>query len=176
MRITLTSRGAVTTKEGKFKPYKEMDIEFLDLDGDRPKKKHLVSFNFKGFAKLAEAGIGSSWDVSTKPAKDPQYVDWIDATPITVEARVEASKGSPANVGAEPPGNARTAAPYKSTYETPEERAKKQVYIVRQSAINAAIALVDKNVSVSTVLDIARQFETYVFNGNVSGGSIPTVE
>jgi hypothetical protein len=172
MRIQLTSRGAVTTKEGKFKPYKEMDIEFLDLDGDRPKKKHLVSFNFKDFDKIAEAGIGSSWEITTKPAKDPQYVDWVDATPITAEARVEASK---ATAG---PGEFRPSAPYKSTYETPEERAKKQVYIVRQSSINASIeflkAVKPSGFATDNVLHVAKVFEAYVFGHDQA--QIPTVE
>lgn len=53
----------------------------------------------------------------------------------------------------------------KSTYETPEERAKKQVYIVRQSSITAAIAYLkgQDSASVDDVLDLAKQFEQYVF-------------
>ncbi len=178
MRIQLTSRGGITTKEGKFKPYQEMDIEFIDLDGDRPKKKHLVSFNFKGFSKLAEAGIGSSWDVSTKTAKDPQYVDWIDAMPLAVETVVAPSKAV-SNGSSE-----RATAPFKSTYETPEERARRQVYIVRQSAINAAVAfLKDTPASaagfhVTDVLNVAKQFEDYVFGKSAQEATqvIPTVE
>ncbi len=186
MRIQLTSKSGVTTKEGKFgKTFQEIDIEFLDLDGDRPKKKHLVSFNFKDFSKIVEAGIGSSWQITTKPAKDPQYVDWVDATPLaagegsTAPASTARAIGSTTNAN----GGAGVSTPaYKSTYETPEERAKKQVYIVRQSAINAAIAYLSADCQgktmpdVNVVTDIARKFEAYVFNGNVSGGSIPTVE
>lgn len=59
----------------------------------------------------------------------------------------------------------------KSTYETPEERAKKQVYIVRQSSIANALELVTNNPEfykkskdqVKDVLEIAKQFEGYVF-------------
>jgi hypothetical protein len=38
--------------------------------------------------------------------------------------------------------NKATPSP-KSTYETPEERAKKQVYIVKQSSLSNAIALLN---------------------------------
>ena len=51
----------------------------------------------------------------------------------------------------------------KSTYATSEERAKTQIYIVRQSSISNAIALSPK-ASVETILALAKQFEAYVFN------------
>ena len=56
----------------------------------------------------------------------------------------------------------------KSTYETPEERAKKQVYIVRQSSIANAIAFfhTEKNVTTTKVLEVAKQFEDYVFGND----------
>jgi hypothetical protein len=173
MRIQLTSRGGITTKEGKFKPYKEMDIEFLDLDGDRPKKKHLVSFNFKDFDKIAEAAIGSSWEIATKPAKDPQYVDWLTATPISLESNLAPSKAvsNGSSVSAATPA-------YKSTYETPEERARKQVYIVRQSSITAALAYLAQtkvtDPSYLDVISVAQRFEAYVFGQEQA--QIPTVE
>ena len=50
---------------------------------------------------------------------------------------------------------------------TPEERAKKQVYIVRQSSISSAIAYATGVKAVKTVdelLGIAKMFESYVFN------------
>jgi hypothetical protein len=49
------------------------------------------------------------------------------------------------------------------------------VYIVRQSSINAAIAFFDGNEhSVSAILDVAKQFEAYVFGQEQA--QIPTVE
>jgi hypothetical protein len=50
----------------------------------------------------------------------------------------------------------------KSTYETPEERAKKQVYIVRQSSIANAVALLPKS-DVAKILETAKTFEDFVF-------------
>lgn len=61
----------------------------------------------------------------------------------------------------------------KSTYETPEERAKKQVYIVRQSSLSAAINLLaangGKKNSVEEVIQTAKQFESYVFDTGSNG-------
>lgn len=55
----------------------------------------------------------------------------------------------------------------KSTYETPEERATKQIYIVRQSSISNAIALLaigaKNEQSSDEALKIAKQFEEFVF-------------
>ena len=59
------------------------------------------------------------------------------------------------------------AAPVRSTYETPEERAKKQVYIVKQSSINAAIQLLSVGAkqppSTELVLTEAQKFVDFVF-------------
>ena len=57
-----------------------------------------------------------------------------------------------------------------STYETPEERAKKQVVIVRQSCIGYAIAAVDKfkreaPINEADILELAEQFEKFVNKG-----------
>ena len=51
----------------------------------------------------------------------------------------------------------------RSTYETPEERAQKQIYIVRQSSLTNAIALLGTKAKVDAVISVARQFEQYVF-------------
>jgi hypothetical protein len=71
------------------------------------------------------------------------------------------------------PATGKTAAYQapKSTYATPEERAQTQVYIVRQSAINAAVALTAANAThfkkekaPADIIEIAKHFENYVFN------------
>lgn len=55
-----------------------------------------------------------------------------------------------------------------SNYETPEERAKRQVFIIRQSSISSAIEYFKAKdpkgteKSVSDVLEVARDFEEYV--------------
>lgn len=55
----------------------------------------------------------------------------------------------------------------RSTYETPEERAARQIMIVRQSSVSSAIMALktDKiQLNANEVVDLARQFEQYVLN------------
>lgn len=64
--------------------------------------------------------------------------------------------------------SSRGSATPKSTYETPEERAKKQVVIVRQGVLNAAIASfsgqeVEQGVDAPLIIERARAFEKYVY-------------
>lgn len=63
----------------------------------------------------------------------------------------------------------------RSNYETPEERAQKQVYIIRQSAINAAIALAGvtkKTTNIKDILSTAKEFEAHVFGIEFDDGSM----
>ena len=58
-----------------------------------------------------------------------------------------------------------------SNYETPAERAIKQVYIVKQSSISNAIAFcaaTNADPTIQGVLDIAQQFVDYVFAAPVA--------
>ena len=56
----------------------------------------------------------------------------------------------------------------RSNYETPEERAQRQVYIIRQSSISSAVALaaVMKFKSVEEVLALAKDFEGFVMGNS----------
>lgn len=55
----------------------------------------------------------------------------------------------------------------KSTYETPEERANRQVLIVRQSSVSSAVALLASNGgkknTAAEAIAVAKEFEAYVF-------------
>lgn len=69
-----------------------------------------------------------------------------------------------------------TASP-KSSYPTDEERAKTQVYIVRQSNITAAINTLSvgaKFVKPDDVMALAKRYEDYVF-GNSNDSVAPAV-
>ena len=54
----------------------------------------------------------------------------------------------------------------KNTYETPEERAKKQIYIVRQSSVSSAVEFLattkGKTFTIDEVIDVAKKIESYV--------------
>lgn len=68
----------------------------------------------------------------------------------------------------------------KSTYQTAEERAQTQVYIVRQSTIAHAISYFSlpgsKDVGVNDIIQVAKQFEAHVFGTQFDDGSIINME
>ena len=56
-----------------------------------------------------------------------------------------------------------------SNYETAEERARRQVYIIRQSSLGTAVELLGSGASVADVINTAKQFEAYVFSKEAEG-------
>ena len=54
------------------------------------------------------------------------------------------------------------AVPSKPTYETPDERAQRQVYIIRQSSIASAVAMHGPKANVNDVLKTATLFVDFV--------------
>jgi hypothetical protein len=118
--------------------------------------KNVMSFVFKDvFTTLSEAKQGDVFEV-TAQKNNKGYWDWTE-----VKAGGKNTAGSAEAAG--PRG------PVRSTYETPEERAKRQVYIVRQSSVTAAIALAELNkvkapLTEADVITSAKKFEEYVFD------------
>ena len=84
------------------------------------------------------------------------------------------AKASPAK-GTVPPSPAP-----KSNYETSEERAQRQVYIIRQSSLSNAVAALavaaKKAPSANEVIQLAKQFEAYVFDTEFDDGTIMTLK
>lgn len=119
--------------------------------------KPIVSYNHKNvFEVISKAREGEFYDVTTEK-NDKGYWDWTNATSST---GVKSGTSQDSTNGA-------VGKTVRSTYETPDERAAKQVYIVRQSSISNAIEFhgIHKNkVSVSNIIETAREFEAYVFS------------
>ena len=130
--------------------YSKAVIEYNTSEG-KSEKKNVMSFTNKElYATLSAAKQGEVYDVQLGK-NDKGYWEFTSATKATSTA------------GAKP--TAATASP-KSTYETPEERAIRQLYIIRQSNINAAISLLSvgsKGLKVNEVLEVAKTLENYVF-------------
>lgn len=111
---------------------------------------------------LLNANSGEVYEVTTVK-NDRGYIDWT--------AAVKGGAATPAATYApnspKPASSVTTTAAPKSNYETPEERAKKQVYIVRQSSISSAIDLLSVGSKsapdVDKVLETASRFEAFVF-------------
>lgn len=119
-------------------------------------EKKLMSFTnptvFKHFEKAAK---GDQIDVTSVKNDKTGYWDW---TAI-------GSGDAPAATTSQ-----ATATPARATgnYETKEERAAKQKYIVKQSSISAAVALLTVGAktppAADDVISLADKFVEYVFN------------
>lgn len=145
--------------------YQVANIMYKTGDG-KPDNKKIVSFDAHSkdvFKTLVAAQPGDIFDVVSE--KIEGYWKWTAAT----------SAGK--NVGgAAASGGGRATTSPRSTYETPEERAARQVYIVRQSSISNAVELLKdpkKPASVDDVIDVARQFEAYVFGTEAPAKEMP---
>jgi len=150
MQVTILS---VTVEHvpGKNGGYKKAEVAYKDEQGKVAGKKIMSFVNPVVFNAISEAQSGEVFTIESE--KDGNgYWQWTKAT-----------KGATSQVVAKASGNPSP----KSNYETPEERAKKQVYIVRQSSVASAIQLLSSNGGKKNtpeeVIQIASQFEKYVF-------------
>ena len=162
MLIQVISVGDIATKPGKKVPYSVFQLDYLT--NGRAAKKQIMSFT-PVYKTLLASREGEEFEITTE--SNGEFTNWVTAE----------SKGVPVKAPKEGPATSETttakgATAFKSTYETPEERAKKQVYIVRQSCLAQAVAYyaaagkdTAAGTSVEDVLDVAKQFEEYVFNG-----------
>ena len=137
--------------------YQAASVIYKGQDGKVDNKK-LVSFaNKEVFKTFSQAQPGDMFEVGLE--KDTNgYWQWVSAT--------ASGKNTGTTSGAT--GLGRTSSSPRSTYETPEERAARQVYIVRQSSISAAIEVAKHNnpkgvFTPHEVIDIAKEFEAFVF-------------
>lgn len=142
--------------------YKMAEVTFKDLAKGQTSSKKLMSFsNPVVYKTLVDAKKGEVYTIEMQK-NEKGFWDWVAAA--TANGVNTAGGGSPEAV-TKATGSTSFASP-KSTYETPEERAKKQVYIVRQSSISAAIDTLKtdkKSPSVTEVLAVAQQYEAFVF-------------
>lgn len=127
----------------------------------KPDAKKIVSFDKDSktaYTILTAAQPGDFFDV--KSEKVGQFWKWTDA------ATAGKNVGAGSAVASTGTASKSFAAP-RSNYETPEERAKRQVYIVRQSSISSAVELLKdpkKTPAADEVIAIAKEFEAYVFD------------
>lgn len=157
--------------KGKFK---EASITHKTDDG-KVDNRRLVNFGEEKevFKILTVSKRGDRFQITPQKIlneKDgKEYWRWVKADPFVAATE---STGQVVPVSGKP-------AP-RSTYETTEERAARQVYIVRQSSITAAINFlvaqnggdVKKKFSAEEVLNLASTFETHVFKKD----ELPIVE
>ena len=165
--IDVSAPYKITTAKGG---YNVIEVAFKQ-DGKVAGKKILDFVDKAMFAQVGKMKAGEVYNVEIeKDAKD--YWQWKGVTGGTATVSGEAVTGSVASTAATPGSPATSGRPSGrvtgSNYETPEERARKQVLIVRQSSLTAALTLLLHNnpkapVSQDQVTEFANVFVDYVF-------------
>lgn len=142
------------TDENKGK-YNQLNVGYLDINSGQEHTYKLMSFvNKDAYTLLKSAKADDEFNVTCNK-NDKGYWTWEDVSVLGSQVKTVKANTTP-----------------RSTYETPEERAKKQLYIVRQSSITNAVAMLqaagDKKTPINpdTVIHVAKQFEAYVFGLN----------
>ncbi len=152
-----------STKTGK--SYQQADVAYKNLTFQgKVEGKKLMSFGAQepAFKALANAQAGSTFEI-TVVKNAAGYNDWVAATSSN---GVVESAGAAQGQSQQTYSPKAATIPVKSSYETPEERAKKQIFIIRQSNLSSAINLLSigskSPPKVDEVLEVAKQFEGYV--------------
>ncbi len=131
--------------------------------------KKVMSFGATAmsFKVLTTAQSGESFEVEiVKNAAG--YLDWVAMLPAGAAVATPVPASTQGSINKAPSGATAT----RSTYETPEERAAKQVYIVKQSSLSAAIntlSLGAKKLEPAAVMVLAQTYTDFVF-GKASPG------
>jgi hypothetical protein len=136
------------------KAWQEVNVEYIGKTG--PGKRTIRSFEGDVYTAVQALKEGDGADVTV--VKEGKYWNWKGI----------AKTGNGAANGTGATAQLPLAAAKKGDWETKEERADRQHYIVRQSSIANAIAtLSEADRDVNEVLRIAAAYEEWVFTGNL---------
>lgn len=130
--------------------------------------KKIMSFGATSasFKTLTTAQSGESYEVSIVK-NDKGYNDWVSMTKAGAEAPAAASQAGLSTAKPSTPVG-------KSSYETTEERAQRQVFIIKQSSLSAAVSTLSvgaKAVKPDDVLTLAERYVDYVLGNKPKGAS-----
>lgn len=137
--------------------YQQLTVDYKNLSSGKVESKKLMSFaSPDAFNALVDAKQGATYAVVAEKNEKSGYWDWVAV-----------SQNAP-SLNQDTPTKVSTSTPVRSTYETPEERAKKQVYIVKQSSLANAITLLSTGAKTppkeDEVLVVAQKFTDWVFS------------
>ena len=162
MQIQVITTAVETKPTQNGKSYQQLEVVYKNLTFQgKVESKKLMSFGAAAstFKVLSQAQAGNVFEVTTVK-NDKGYIDWTAAAQTTGEVAPAAAAATT--------GYASKATPApKSNYETPEERAQRQILIVRQSSVSSAVALLSTGAKttpkVADVIAAAKELESYVF-------------
>jgi hypothetical protein len=171
--IEILSLSRETKPTAKGGSYVQLDVAFKNLTSGKVEGKKVMSFvkPEKVFKTLNEAVAGNQFTITSEKKEGDQYWQWTDAVAIAPGA--SPSKGVDVV-------RATTVAP-RSTYETHEERAAKQVAIAKQSSLDRAVQLLAIGAksppSVQSVIDTAQKFTDWVLSSpSVPDSGVPLLD
>lgn len=159
-----TARGGYNTIEVAFKNQKSGKVE----------GKKLVDFNNQTvFAAVKELKTGQVVKVVSEKGENDKFWNWtsIGGSGSDSESTDEGAGKSTAqsddaaqraDAGRNRSGTGRVTG---SNYETPEERARRQVYIVRQSSLTAASGILGAGAELEAVIEMAEKIEKWALRG-----------
>jgi len=143
-----------TTKPTKNGSYVQLDVAYKKLADGKIEGKKIMSFaNKDAYAVLSKATNGNQFTITSE--KEGEFWQWV---------KVEALSGASNTTESSAPSKGFVSP--KSTYETPEERAKRQVLIVRQSSLSAAVGTLKtdkKELDPQAVMELAGRYNAWVF-------------
>lgn len=158
MQVTVIDVAQETLSAKNGRTFQQLVVSYKNDKGMAQAKK-LVSFANPDLFKAAK-----SWTkdqiINVKTVKNDKtgYWDWVGLEGETVATSKESA--TPTRVTG-------------SNYETKEERAARQVYIIRQSSLATAVDLLGQGASTDTVIETAKVFETYVLGNTGSFDDLP---
>lgn len=147
MRIKVNSVGPVV----KEKSYYFFELDYSQDGKPSQKPKKIMSFADVPYKALKDAKEGDNFDVKLQK-DDNGYWQWVEVTQV-------AEGSSPTAAASGTTGKA-------GNWETSEERARRQILIVRQSCLAQAVATWGQNDTppndMDAITDLAAKYETWV--------------
>lgn len=146
-----------TTRQGPKSAYQQLDVAFKNHQSGKLESKKIMSFNEAAYKGLVNAKQGDTFEVDSQKNEKTGYWDWV-----------KVYQAAPGAIG-EPAPKAQVAftPQVRNTYETPEERAKKQVFIIKQSSLSTATAALSVGAKVppkaEEVIAYAQSLTDWVF-------------
>lgn len=147
MRIKITDVAVEWTEKGKSK-YGKATVSY-SYNGE-PRTQNIMSFANPSVFKKVQELTGQEVEV-TLTKNDKGYTEWSAVDTLSARNTAAPAEGS------------NTVRVPDNRFETREERAQRQVYIIRQSSIANAVALLGPKADTEEVLKTAQTFVDFVF-------------
>lgn len=164
--VAVSMDAIIKKKDGS--TYQGVELVFKDEEGKTQTKAfHNNTFKFNQALKNTLADLNKGDKFTAEMEKDGDFWNWKKLYKGAAEAKQLDSPAQPAKQ----PYQARP----NDTYETKDERAARQVMIVRQSSISSALAFCAQQKdffkgtedTVGEVLNVAARFEAWVLGNKI---------